>query len=284
MRSQDVSGDASLLPRTKRIRRGWIIEIAVGIAIYFLYDWLRDHATGTSADALRHAKQLVSVEQFLGLYHERSIQQAFVDVHWFMSFWNFFYGTVHFVLPVVALVWLYRKHPMRYLRWRNTLLFMLTIALVGFALWPLTPPRLMPSHYGFIDAAARYYNFGPQVKITFSAAGQPDADAVRQFGNLFAAMPSLHVGWSTWTALALWPIVHRWWAKALLALYPIAVIFGIVVTGNHWLLDAVGGWVALALGYLCAWLLARFVASGRRRPRAATVGTDMTSTESRVAT
>ena len=202
--------------------------------------------------AFRHAEQIVDAERFLGLYHEHSIQQAFLGADWFISFWNIFYGTVHFVLPVVALVWLYRKAPGRYVLWRNTLLFMLGLALVAFVLYPLTPPRLMPEHFGFVDTAADYFNFGPQVTITFDANGQPTAAAVREFGNLFAAMPSLHVGWSTWVTLALWPMVRRPWGRVLLVLYPAAVIFGIVVTANHWLLDAAGGWVGLGLGYLLA--------------------------------
>jgi hypothetical protein len=241
-----------LQPATRRIRHGWILEVLGGVVVYFLYDWLREQATGSSADAFRHARQIVDAEQFLGILHERSIQQAFLDADWFISFWNIFYGTVHFVLPVVALVWLYRKAPARYVLWRNTLLFMLGLALVGFWIYPLTPPRLMPDRYGFVDTAADYFNFGPQVRITFGADGQPTAAAVREFGNLFAAMPSLHVGWSTWVAAALWPLVRHWWGRALLVLYPTAVIFGIVVTGNHWLLDAVGGWVVRALGYLLA--------------------------------
>ena len=236
----------------------------MGVAIYFVYDRLREEATGTSADAFRHARQIVDAQKFLGIYHERSIQEAFLDADWFISFWNIFYGTVHFVLPVVALVWLYRKAPARYVRWRTTLLFMLGLALIGFLLYPLTPPRLMPERYGFVDTAAEYFNFGPQVTITFDASGQPTEAAIREFGNLFAAMPSLHVGWSTWVTLALWPLVRRWWARALLVLYPVAVIFGIVVTGNHWLLDAVGGWVALGLGYLLA-LGVHAVAEGCRR-------------------
>ena len=46
-----------------------------------------------------------------------------------MAFWNIWYGTIHFVMPVVALVWLYRKAPARYVRWRNTLVLMLGISL-----------------------------------------------------------------------------------------------------------------------------------------------------------
>ncbi|MFI5046827.1 MAG: phosphatase PAP2 family protein [Acidimicrobiia bacterium] len=250
-------------PRSRRIRHGWVLEVLGGVLVYFVYDWLRDRATGASADALRHAKDIVSAEQFLGLYHERALQHAFVGHDWFLSFWNIYYGTIHFVLPVVALVWLYRSWAARYLLYRNTLLFMLGFALVGFVLYPLTPPRLMPAHYGFVDTAARYFNFGPQVRVTFDAAGQPSAAAAHAFGNLFAAMPSLHVGWSTWVALALWPLVRRWWGRALLALYPVTILFCIVVTANHWILDAVGGWVVLALGYGCARAVAAR-AAGRR--------------------
>ena len=57
----------------------------------------------------------------LGLYQERRIQQWFLGADWFISFWNIYYGTIHFVAPVAALVWLYRKAPVRYVRWRNTL-------------------------------------------------------------------------------------------------------------------------------------------------------------------
>ena len=116
-------------PLTRRIRHGWVLEVLGGVVVYFGYDWLREQATGTSADALRHAEQIVDAERFLGIYHEHSVQDAFLGADWFISFWNIFYGTVHFVLPVVALVWLYRKAPARYVLWRTTLLFMLGLAL-----------------------------------------------------------------------------------------------------------------------------------------------------------
>ena len=38
-------------------------------------------------------------------------------------------------------------------------------------------------------------------------------------------------------------------------LYPVTIFFCIVVTANHWILDAVGGWIALGIGYLLARLL-----------------------------
>lgn len=253
-------------PLTKRIRYGWIIEIVVGIGIYFLYDTLRDETMGSAAEALRHARQVVDIERFFGIYQEHRIQHAFLDWHPFISFWNIYYGTIHFVMPLVALVAMYRKTPARYVRWRNALLFMLGFGLIGFWLYPLTPPRLMASHYDFVDTPSRFFNFGPQQRIELNANGEPTAAARAAFGNLYAAMPSLHVGWSTWSALALLPLVRRPWLKVLVCLYPFATIFAIVVTGNHWILDAIGGWVVLAAGYGAARLLERVA----RRPRVAT--------------
>ena len=262
----EVASDA-LQPRTKRIRHGWLLETGVGIVVYFVYDALRDRAMGTSASAFHHAKQVVDIERLFGLYQEHRIQQAFLDWSPFVSFWNIYYGTIHFVIPVVALVAMYRKTPARYVRWRNALLFMLGFGLIGFWLYPLTPPRLMPPRYDFVDTAADFYNFGPQQRIALNAGGQPSAAARAAFGNLYAAMPSLHVGWSTWSALALLPLVRRRWLKVLLCLYPLATIFGIVVTGNHWILDAFGGWAALAAGYGASVLLERATAGGHRANR-----------------
>jgi membrane-associated phospholipid phosphatase len=247
------------------MRRGWIVELAVGAGIYFLYDWLRDQTSGSSAAALEHARQIVDLERALGIYQEHALQQLFLSTDWFMAFWNIWYGTIHFVMPLVALVWLYRRLPERYVRWRNTFVCMLGISLVAFWVYPLMPPRLMPAPYDFIDGAARYFNFGPQVNVQLGPNGQPTAGAVAQFGNLFAAMPSLHIGWSTWSVLAMWPLVRRPWAKALLALYPVTILFCVVVTANHWILDAVGGLVVLAFGYAGALAIERALAWRRAR-------------------
>jgi len=238
------------------------------LVVYRLYDLGREKAVGTTADAFANAKDIVAAERFLGIYWEKPIQQAFLNVDWFIAFWNIYYGTVHFVLPVVTLVWLYGKAPGRYVRWRNTLALMWVIAVVTFLVYPLMPPRLMPERYGFVDTAAEYYNFGPQVRVEFGRDGQPTQKALDQYGNPFAAMPSFHVGWSTWCLLGLWPMIRRRWLRAAIVAYVLGVIFCITVTANHWLLDAVGGWVVLGLGFLGALGIER--AGARLRTRAGT--------------
>jgi len=251
-------------PRSKRHRFGWVAELVGMALIYEAYDTLRDTVAGSTHAAFIHARQIVAAERFVGLYWERDIQRPFLHLDWFISFWNIYYGTIHFVMPAVALVWMYRKAPVRYVRWRNTLVLMFALAIFSFWVYPLAPPRIMPDHYGFIDTAAHYFNFGPQVPVRF-VHGHPDRQAMASFGNLYAAMPSFHVGWSTWSILALWPLVRRWWGKVLLVVYPLTILFCIVVTANHWLLDAVGGWAVLAAGYAGAWLLDRVTGAWRTR-------------------
>jgi membrane-associated phospholipid phosphatase len=226
-------------PRSQRIRFGWVLEIIGVRALMTLYDWARDRLIGSESDAFEHARQVVRAERALGIYHEETLQEWFLPYRWFIGFWNVFYGTVHFVMPIVALVWLYIKAPARYLRWRNTLLLMLALGLVGFWLYPLMPPRLLPDSYGFVDTRLDYFAIG-------------EASRSASDDNLYAAMPSLHIGLATWFTLALWPLVRSWWGRTLLVAYPAAQLFGTVVTGNHYFLDAVGGWAVLAL----AWLLA----------------------------
>lgn len=243
-----------------------MVEVALGVGLYLLYDELRSRAAGSGTAALQHAYDVVRVERAVGLLHERRIQQAFIDWAPFMSAWNVYYGTIHFVVPVVALVTLWRRDPERYVVWRNILLVMLALGLLGFWAYPLMPPRLMPARFGFVDTAAEFFNFGPQRRVVL-VDGIPDAASRATFGNLFAAMPSLHVGWATWSSLALLPVVRSRVIRVLLVLYPFVTTFAIVVTANHWLLDAVGGWAALAI----AWAVVHLWERRQRPDRAAAI-------------
>lgn len=254
-------GRSGVRPWTRRFRYGWLVEVALGVGVYVGYDELRARAAGSGRVALEHGLDVVRWERTLGLLQEHRIQRAFLDWAPFISVWNVYYGTIHFVLPVVALMTLWRRAPARYVVWRNILLTMLALGLVCFWLYPLMPPRLMPARYGFVDTAAEFFNFGPQQRVVL-VRGVPDAASVAAFGNLFAAMPSLHVGWATWSTLALLPVVRTRALRALLVVYPCVTVFAIVVTANHWILDAVGGWVVLAAAWAVVTMWERLRTSG----------------------
>ena len=256
--ADDIDAPARRRPKVWR-------EVLYVVAVYLVYSTVRNrfgsaggepgHANGI---AFGHALDVIRVEHNLGLYIERSLQDWYLSLpgHGFIQFWNVFYGTAHFVITAVALIALFVIDPERYPRWRNTLALTTILALIGFASFSLMPPRLLketperygppptaavPAHSDFVDTLATYPTFW-----SFDSGG------LKSISNQYAAMPSLHTAWSTWSALVLIPLVRRRWLKALIALHPIATVFCIMVTANHYWLDALFGLVTLAIGYLLA--------------------------------
>jgi hypothetical protein len=172
------------------------------------------------------------------------------------------YSGTHLVVPVAVLVLLYRRTRARYLVWRDTFLVLLGMALLGFALFPTMPPWLMPSSYGYIDTAQLLARHHEPVQMVLAAHVGPTAGDLWSFSNPFAAMPSLHVTWAVWAAFAAWPVVRRRWVRTLLVVYPPAMLLSVLVTGNHWTLDAIVGAVLLVASYGVARAIDRLRASG----------------------
>ena len=220
----------------------WWREVLYVLVFYAVYSLIRNtqgSAAVSAAHALRNARQVIRLEQLMGLYHERWVQQAFLDNRLFIELWNLFYGTFHFVVTVAALVLLFRRFPDRYPRWRNTLACTTALALVGFVVYPLMPPRLLPPSYGFVDTLK-----------TYGSLWSFDSGAMHKVSNQYAAMPSLHFAWALWCAVVLVPLARRVGWKLLAAAYPALTLFAVVVTANHYWLDAAAGALVLGAGHL----------------------------------
>ncbi len=160
-----------------------------------------------------------------------------VKIDWLRDFFDFYYESFHFVVPLTVLGVLYWRRPADY-RWaRASLGFATLLALIGFWLFPLAPPRLMPT-LGIIDTVHGAQDFS-----------KPDYGTLTALTNQYAAMPSLHFGWSLWCGVVIAVIAPKRWMKALGLLHPLFTVSAIVATGNHWVLDAVGGAVVVAAGF-----------------------------------
>jgi hypothetical protein len=281
-RTRGAGSPSSPPERSPRLR--WWREVLYVVLVYVCYSTVRNQfgsGAGSSVDAdpaFHHGEAIIQLEKNLWLYFEASLQRWYLDLpaDGLIRIWNVYYGILHFVVTGFALVWLYRKAPQRYRVWRNTLAFTTLLALIGFATFSLMPPRLMddPGLYGgcqiYADAspdeleARGITTAGEGVCDRF---GYVDTVAVHggwaSFGseemaavsNQYAAMPSMHIGWSTWCALVLAPLIRRRWLRALAIAYPVFTLFDIVVTGNHYWIDGPAGLVCLAVGYLIARLL-----------------------------
>lgn len=249
-----------------RLGLRWWKEALYVLAFYAVYSFIRNKFGSASVGiehAFNNAKAVIAVERAVGMFHEESLQDLFLHNRLFMQFWNVYYGTFHFIVTIFAMVFTYRRFPWRYQLWRNTLAFTTGLALIGFSLFPLMPPRLLDScgiygacsHYGFVDSLAR-----------FGGLWSFDSGAMQKVSNQFAAMPSLHFAWSMWCFLVLYRYVKSPVAKVLVAVYPWLTLFAIMVTANHYWLDAVGGALILSIGYVLGSALTRF--NERRRTAA----------------
>jgi len=248
--------------------RLWWQEVVALFICYQTFERLRGAIPEPAVSPFHHALQVVHAEQALGLFHEATLQQWFLSWHLAIQFFDLYYGTVHFVIPVVALVILWKRNRSRFTYMRNSAGFMLVLAFAGFALWPLAPPRLLPDSYHFVDTAATIGGMGPLDR------GNLKDD------NQVAAMPSLHIGWSTWCVVALLPVLRRRWTKAAIVAYPIFTLLTVMVTANHYWLDGVGGLVALGGGMGLETLRSR---AARRRIGASSDPADVEAEHLRVA-
>ena len=255
-------------PLSKRIRHGWILEV-LGIGLWcFLYETVRNAVMGTAADAMRNAKTLTAIEKFVGIYHERDVQQFFTNWPAVVGFWNFYYDTAHFLVPLSIAIFLYIKFPVRYVLMRNTFfLLLLGVGQLAWLAFPITPPKFMPEKYGFVDTQVVYWNMGPQKALAYGADGEPTKAMVSAVGNLYGGLPSHHVSWAMFAVLAAWPVVRRKWVRALLVAHLLLTVGAITVTGNHRFIDLAGSAVEVAIAYGLALLLGRALAA-RRRHRA----------------
>lgn len=239
-----------------RVRRDgsvlyWWGEVGFILGYYFAYSAIRNANQGSPAEAKANALRLIGWQQSLGLNHERMLHEWALNIRPLIIACNYFYGSLHFVVTTGVLVFLYRRFSDEYALWRNALAISTGIALIGFAFWPLMPPRLLPAHFGFVDTLDKYPTFW-----SFKRG------AINKISNQYAAMPSVHCAWALWCALALVPRVKHRWAKVLSALYPVGTVTSIVLTANHYFLDAVGGFLVLGIGFVIARLVTR---AGRSR-------------------
>lgn len=210
--------------------------------LYVAYTASRTLASNAFAPARDRAAKLLDVEDVLGIAWEGTVNQWFAVDHALAVFGSFWYASTHYVVTLAMLIWLYVKGPRFYLPARRALIVATVLGLSAYLLMPTAPPRLFGG--GYVDI----------LNLT-SADGWwgADASAPKGFGswtNELAAFPSLHAGWALWAAIVLqryagWRIV-----KVLGWLYAATMAFVIVGTGNHWVLDAVTGWIVVLVGFL----------------------------------
>lgn len=213
--------------------RAWVRplpEIALVGGLYLVYRAGRLAVNGQEGRALANADVIREVEERLRMPTEVDVQSLFSGLPQVFEAANVYYVYAHFPITIAFLVWGYLRRPRAEYRWaRNLLATQTMLALALHLLLPLAPPRMFPQ-WGFVDTMTRW---GPSAYDGATAT----------IANQYAAMPSLHVGWSVLIAVVVIRTGPRWVAM-LASGHALLTYFVVTVTANHWYLD---GLVATAL-------------------------------------
>ncbi|HEV2923402.1 MAG TPA: phosphatase PAP2 family protein [Solirubrobacteraceae bacterium] len=244
--------------------QGWLDalrQVSLFATAYFAYRLTRGLVEGDANAAFAHARSLISIERGMHVFIEPSIQAWASGSHVVILLASWLYVNAQGSITIAALLYLYLRHNRNFYFVRNMFMISMAIALVGYTVFPTAPPRFMPE-WGFIDTVA---DFTP-VNVSHTSA------SMSTLFNPYAAVPSMHVAFALMIGWPLALLARNGVVRVLWIVYPFVMTFVIVVTANHFILDALlGALTACASAYGASWLARarpaawRFSTVSRRR-------------------
>jgi hypothetical protein len=229
-------------------------QLLIMVGCYAAYDVSRALAQGRAAVALANGVFFMNLEKALGIWWEPWIQGRVSSFEPLMSFLVFAYANLHLPLIIGCMVWVFTQRRSSWDFYRNWFLAMNFMAVIGFALLPTAPPRMI-----FTSGVADInFLYGVREQILENGL----------LANPFAAMPSLHFGYALFIGIMLYALGRQRLVRYGGFAYAAVVLVAIVATGNHFIIDAAAG----ALIVLAAWVFAMNVQpAGTPQSSAATV-------------
>ncbi len=226
-----------------------LLELLLWASIYPAYLAIRGSTIGDPDEALAHASQLIDLERSLALFHESGLQQLAEPV---VEFLSVYYLAGFAPLLATVLVWLGIRHRAHYRELRTLLFVSLGIAVVFYVLYPTAPPRLVPT-LGIADTVGMAsHDSGSIAGIRF---------------NPYAAMPSMHVGWSLLVAIVGFRATSSRVLRVFFIAHPLVMAVTVTATGNHYFVDSIAGAAAAlaAVAAVAIWHRSRSRSTGARR-------------------
>jgi PAP2 superfamily len=225
------------------VRSRWWVEVLVLGWLLWVYDAITNLAPLRMSAALDHARGIHNLELSLGIAPEHSLDTWLAAHRSLALALSDYYDNAHFIVTIGLLGWLWWARADIYRGLRNSLVLINVIAFIVFWRYPVAPPRMLA---GFTDVVA-----------STGAIGSWHSGALAHDANQFAAMPSLHIAWAVWCSVAIWRATRRAWIRALGIVYPFVTAFAVLATGNHFVLDILGGLVVAAVSFAIVGLVSR---------------------------
>lgn len=258
------------------------LDWAPFIVFFVLYDYTRGAASMLGFPT--HWELPARVDRLLGfgevptVWLQERLTAPYDAVPWWESIASVVYVSF-FIVPIVLAGVLWMRSRPQFVRFMSRLMLVSAIALVGYVVVPAAPPWAAArcTHAEVVDhprdpvcMADNYPSdrrdtvlrrihpeneFSPIVR-RISTRGFREIPGMQLTGgfiksgidasNPVAAVPSLHGAVALLVSVFLWPLVRRRW-RPLLALYPLAMGFTLVLGGDHYVFDILLGWGVVAV-------------------------------------
>ena len=219
--------------------RDALVQLAVWAGFAAMYEAVRGLTSDDRTVALANARSIIRLEQRLHVFVEPAVQRHAAPVHLVNGLADWSYWLAQFVVVGIVLVAVYVRKNHAYRRLRDTLMITNCLALVGYLLFPVAPPRLVAG-YEFRD--------------TFGAFGSPTTHngIIHLFANQYAAFPSVHAADAIVLGATVFMLAAPVPLKLVALLWPFWVSSALVVSGNHFWVDIAAGSAVAAVGWLAA--------------------------------
>ncbi len=241
------------------LRAHWVVELGVLAGLFAAYNLIRAAQGDDAGAAMAHSRWVLGLEGDVFRHVEVPLNAWMGTSPVVAVAACYFYALMHYVVTPTVLLLTRRAGGWLYWRGYWAIVLASAIALAVYAAWPMAPPRLVPD-LGIADVMRDYSAYGWWGSAASAPRGIGDAT------NQYAAMPSLHFGWSLWCAVQLWGLPSRLWRVPAVA-YPVLQVLVVLATGNHFLLDVVGGAAVVTLAYLAVALGRHLLLSRDERAR-----------------
>lgn len=239
-----------------------ILEGAIIAVAFLLYFWVRGAVVDQPESAYWHARDIIDVQWSMGFFWEDDMNRWAADREWLAQILNYVYFYLHFPLIIVFGMWLYYYRRGQYTFVRDSFLASGAIALVIYFLYPVAPPRELPTLAAQYDPNAPAYITGFLDTMKEYLGYAYDTQSTRAFVNPYAAMPSLHFGWDMLLGIAIVNAFRtapwKWVALVVGIGLPASQVLAITMTANHFFLDAVAGGMVALMGLAIAYALQRW--------------------------
>lgn len=217
---------------------GQVILVSGAVLLYFA---VRGFTERQESTAFKNARRVLRFESALWLDVEETIQGWTLDHDAIVALANWVYIWGHWPVVIGTLVWLFVRHHDEYLLLRNAMFISGAIGIVIFATYPVAPPRLLP---GFVDTVTE--------RSSSYRVLQPPG-----LVNKYAALPSLHFGWNLLVGISIYRVARTRLAQAYAVVGPALMASAVVLTANHFVVDAIAGGAVALVGFLLALRLSR---------------------------